>query len=289
MLPDKQNMNRIQFARLRVLTPLFMSLVLVLAVIELTGCVGTNSTTNSTKPGTFVSVTGNWELDATPSSGTPPFTVLSGFFNELGTNPASGDYVSAALQVQSTTCYGASTSVPVQGLVAGNVLTLASFPVDGQEIAITATKNAAGTQMTGDYNIIGGCANGDEGTLVGTLYAPVNGTYSGTVQMASSPETIQLTLAQSTQGTGTGESLVSGSAVFQGFSCFTSGTLQNTNSYVIGSTASLTFTTNEMSGSQITMAGKIDPAADTVTLSSINVTGGSCSGSIGAATLTLNQ
>jgi hypothetical protein len=277
-------MISIKFSRRQAFTCVAKPLAALLIISGLAGCGNSGSSNNSSSTsGSFVSITGNWELDTTSTSGGTPFTTLAGFFNELGTDPVNGDFISAALQVQSTTCYTGSPNVPIEGLIAGNTATLVSFPVDGQVIAMTATKNSAGNQMTGTYTITGGCANGEAGSFTGTLYSPVNGTYGGTA--TSNPaKTLKLTLAQNTAGSGNGEQLASGSAVLTGF-CFTSATLQTATSYVLGSNISLTFTTNEAAGSQITMTGTINTAASALTISSINVTGGSCSGSFGAATL----
>jgi hypothetical protein len=265
-------------------------LLAVSVAAGLSGCSGNSGGKpgggGSTNPGAnYIYLTGNWEIQATSTAGTAPFTSLAGFINEQGQNPGVDDLTTAALQVQPSGCYVNATTVPLQGSTQGNDLSLLSFPVNGQTMTIKGTKDATATHFTGSYAIAGGCADGATGTLAGTQYAALSGTYSGAVT-GDAAQTLQLSVTQFTQGTGDGVFLVSGSAVFSGFSCFTKGTLASEDGAVIGSAVKLTFATNDSGGAQAVLTGTIDSAADTLTLSSIAVTGGSCPGAIGAAVLT---
>jgi hypothetical protein len=177
------------------------------------------------------------------------------------------------------------TFIPLEGTVQGTAVGLHSFSVNGQYVTITATKNTKATQLTGTYSVSGGCANGAAGNITGTRYAILNGAYAGTI--AGGGQSIQVNVAQNTQGTGSGNFFVSGSATFAGISCFTTGTMAAENGSIIGNTVVLNFATNDPNGAQAVLTGQIDPAADTLTLSSVDVTGGSCAGSLGGATLTL--
>ena len=269
--------------------------LLMAAVGLLAGCSGNGTGSGSsgsggtgggttTPPPNYKYLTGNWEIVATSTAGTAPFSALAGFINEQATEPGVSDVTTAALQVTPTSCYDNATSVPMQGQTEDTAIKLTSFPVNGQVLTIAGTKNAAATTFTGTYAVAGGCADGATGTLTGTQYAPLTGTYSGAIT-GKAAETMQLNLTQYTLGTGDGVFLDSGSATFTGFSCFTKGTLAAQNGAVIGSSVTLTFDTNDSQGAQAVLTGTIDAAADTLTLTSVDVTGGSCPGSLGAATL----
>jgi hypothetical protein len=232
-------------------------------------------------------ITGNWVIQFTPTSGGTPFTQLAGFMDEARSASAGKNNATAALQGQTPdACYAGANVIPLFGSVTGATVFFYSFDVNGQYLTINATKNSGSTQITGTYSVGGGCDNGAAGTLTGTRYAVLDGTYSGSVT-ANAAQTLQLKLTQNTTGTGDGTFFVSGSAAFQGFSCFTTGTMAGTSGSIIGNAVQLALTTNDVNGSQVILTGSIDPAADTLTIASANVQGGDCSGSLGGATLTL--
>ncbi len=255
----------------------------------LAGCATTGhpgSGGGGSNPG-YVYLTGNWQIETTNTTAPVPFTSLGGFINEQGDNPGVDDLTTAALLAKPGDCYLGAPTIPLQGATQGDHLGLHSFSVNGQFVTISATKDATATHLTGTYTVSGGCANGAAGTISGTKYAPLTGTYAGPINGSSPAKTLQLTLSQYTTGTGDGVFLIGGSAVFNGFTCFTQGTMPSTSGSVSGSSATLTFNTNDMSGAQVVLTGTFDPAAKTLTLSSVQVTGGSCSGPVGGATLTL--
>ncbi len=255
----------------------------------MTGCAGHPSSSNgSSAPpsSSYTFLTGNWEFVATPAQPSAvPFTTLSGFINESANEPGVNDFATAALQVQSTTCYEAFPDVPLQGVVLGTSVSLTSFSVQDQVISITGARNASSPQITGVYTITGGCGDGDTGTIYGNLYAQVQGTYAGTLPAAGSPKTVTLTLSQSSQGIGDGRSLVGGSAVFGNFACFRSGQIVSPGGYVLGRSLQLQFMTDEPGGSTLTMIGTFDQAARMLTFTSVTVVGGACDGSYGGVTV----
>lgn len=232
-------------------------------------------------------ITGNWVIQLTATSGGTPFTQFAGFIDEDQSATDGKNDATAALQGESPdACYAGADVMPLFGNVTGATVYFYSFDVNGQYFTINATKNTGSTQMTGTYSVAGGCDNGAAGTLTGTRYAVLNGTYSGSVT-ANAAETMNLKLTQNTGGTGAGTFFVSGSATFQGISCFTTGTMADTSGTILGNAVQLAFTTNEANGSQVILAGTIDPTADTLTITSANIQGGDCSASLGGATLTL--
>lgn len=238
----------------------------------------------SSAPDPYANMTGNWQLQATPTSGTAPFTILSGYVSELAVN-APAHQTNAAFLVTSSGCFADTTTIPLSGNVQQPSVGLSSFNIEGQVLTLNLTKNEAATSLSGTYAVAGGCGDGETGTITGLKYAPLTGTYTGPLA-SDSTRTLTLNLSQYADGTGTGTFLVTGSASMKGFACFTSGSLGATGAgYVSGSTAVLTFNTNDPSGAQLALTGTFDTAAGTLTVNSIQVTAGSCSGSYGGASL----
>lgn len=289
-------MKNIIPTRTRNASTLAAALASVALLVGLSGCVkngggGTKPTPTPVNPADYDYLSGNWEIQATPATGTTaPFTALGGYIYEQGNNPGVDDLTQAALQAQSpSSCYAnasydTAVTVPLTGSTQGADIRLASFAVNNQVLTIIGTKNSTATAFTGTYSVAGGCANGASGTVTGTEYDALTGTYTGSVT-GNSGETMSLKLSQYSDGTGDGVFLVSGSATFTGFPCFTTGNLAAQNGGVAGSAVALTFTTNDAKGAQAVLTGTINPSAETLTINSITVTGGSCPGSIGAATL----
>ena len=220
-------------------------------------------------------VTGNWQFNLTPSSGNALFPYLSGYLRE----DAAGNYVDAELtETSSSGCFDGTIPISADGTAAGTALTLNSFSINGQFLAMTGTMNGTGSSMTGNYTVSGGCASGNSGTFTGTLYSQLTGTYVGAIANSNPAATISLNLQQSSAGNGNGVILVAGTATFSGMSsCFTSsGTVLAPSGYITGSMTQLSFT--DTNGNQIQLNGTIDVAADTLTLSSITMLSGSCAG-----------
>ena len=264
-----------------------IGLALLGCVTSLTGCGGNVSTPvgSSPPPANYNYLTGNWEFVVTGTG--LPFTAMAGFINETSETPGTFDPVTAVFQVTpDTACYTGATTLPLSGSVGLTTLKLTSFSVNGQTVRMTATKDSTATNLTGTFQASSGCVKGATGSFTGTRYSALTGTYAGPLTSATIPQTMSLNLTQMSQGTGDGTFLTFGSATFTGFSCFNKGTLLAPSGIVLGSSVSLTFTTNDPSKAQLVLVGSIDQAADTLTLSSATVTGGSCSGSYGGAVLT---
>jgi hypothetical protein len=256
--------------------------ILLLPIALLFGCAkgsgngGSNSGGGSTV--TYPDSTGNWVVTATATTGTLPFAKLSGYINEQQTgsaHPTTGTF-----QVDSTGCYAGVENVPTQGVIQGLRLHLVSFGLDQQVLDIAATKNTTSDGFTGTYSIKGGCADGTAGTVAGTRYNALTGTYTGTVAASSPQQTVALKLTQFSTGTGNGQFLISGSATVQGVSCFSGGTLSSTNGMITGSHVQMHFTATQ--GATMDVVGDFDPAASAITASSI--TFGGCS-NLGPLTL----
>jgi hypothetical protein len=237
--------------------------------------------------GSYIYLSGNWEVQTSPTSSPTPFTSLAGFINEQGQNPGVDDLTTVAFQATPGSCYEDATVIPLKGSTQGANLHVESFSVNGQVLTIKAKKDVTATHLNGTYSISGGCANGATGTISGTEYANMTGTYAGSINGSSPTETLSLNLSQYVQGSGNGAFLVSGKGAFSGISCFSTAALASQNGAVVGSSVSLLFNTNDPRGAQLQLTGSIDPSANTFTLSEIQVIGGSCPGSLGTATLTV--
>ena len=230
-------------------------------------------------------MTGNWQFTATATEGALPFSSLAGFLYESTTQGAT-EYSTGSLMPSSAGCFANAGTIPLQGASSGVGLQISSFEVNGQILNIDGQEDPTGASFSGTYSVQGGCADADAGTLAGLRYSPLSGTYAGTLA-GDSGKRLQLTLTQDAGGTGIATFLVTGSASVTGFGCFTQGTLPaNGAGTVSGASASLTFTTNDPGGAQLQLLGTFDPAAITLTIASLQVLGGSCPGSLGAAVLT---
>lgn len=248
-----------------------------------------------TPPANYTYISGNWQYQVTPTAGAAPFTSLAGFIAEGGGQPGLNDYTTAVLRVQSSACYSTSVQIPLSGGTGANQVSLVSFPIDGQTLTLTATKNSTATQMTGTYSVSGGCADGAQGTLTATKFAPLAGVYAGSVTGAMPVKGMQLTLNQGGDGSGDGLSYLRGGAAFTGFSCFTGGTFPYASSgqlfpgFVVGNTIYLDFTTDEAAGSHVVLNGTVDPSGTTIDIQSLAVEGGNCATPAAPIPLTLTK
>ncbi len=207
---------------------------------------------------------------------------MAGYLSQQGTG--DNEFTTAAFQAQASGCFTDATTVPMYGTTTGMDVNLASFAIEDQTLSVNVQANTGGNQFSGNYSIAGGCADGVSGTVTGVEYASLGGTYTGSITGSSPAVTLSLSLSQDAAGTGLGTFPLSGSATFSGISCFTQGTLDSQNGSVIGDSVTMDFTTNSQ-GAEVQMTGTFDPAASTLTLSSIQISGGSCSGTLGTATL----
>lgn len=268
------------------LLPCLRTVAASVLVLLLCSCTkgGGGGSGSSGSGSTAAAVTGNWEFQATASKGSAPFSALAGYLHESGSG--SSQFITAAVQAQSTGCYTNLTNISLTGSVNGSRVLLTSIAVDNQILSLNMQANTAADQLTGTYSVAGGCADGASGSVTGQKYSLVNGTYTGALSNDSS-RTMSLALSQFQHGTGDGGYQTSGTATFANDNCFSQGTLTAQNGTVIGNAVTFTFTTNDPAGAQVVMTGTINTTASTLTLDSILVNGGSCPGTLGPATLTL--
>jgi hypothetical protein len=263
-------------------------------LLSLVGCTTISYPYNGVPPGpTYKSLTGNWVIAVTTNNTAPaPFSELRGYFDEATTGSAAGYPVKASLQlVTPSACYTGTLLVPMAGQVLGTALQLSSFTVNGQFFFITSTVDATSTTFSGTYQVQDGCAGtlASQGTVLGTRYANIEGTYAGTIMGSTPSATFSLALKQNVQGNADGTFFfMNGTASITGLSCFTSGSLSSSPvSTVLGNTVTLFFT-DPTTNAQVTVLGTFDTLAKTITVSSISITGGSCATpTLGTATLAL--
>jgi hypothetical protein len=229
---------------------------------------------------------GNWQINFTPKTGPALFPYASGYILENITDSGSTKFTTAELTATAASgCFVGENGIFATGSVDGTDLALGSASVNGQFLNMNSTLNADSTEFTGTYSVTGGCGNGYSGTIAAQLYAPLTGTYSGTISGSSPAQTIELQITQNGLGNGNGDFLVTGSLVATGF-CFAGGSIVIPNSFVSGSAATLNFQINDASGAEVMIKGTLDVAADTLTVSSIDVSSEICGGSYGAVVLT---
>lgn len=254
-------------------------------LVLLAGCRNISSSGGNTGP-VNPDLTGNWQITFAPTAGPALFPNASGFLMESITDSSSTKEVSAELRaVGASGCFFGVNPLFGTGQVAGTDLGIKTASTDGQYIQLSGTLNATSDQFTGSYNVSGGCASGDAGTVSGQRYTALTGTYSGPI--ASTPmQTLSFDLLQNGLGNGNGQFVVTGTLNATGFSCFQTGTMGAADGDVSGNSFNLTFATNDASGANLSVAGTFDPAASTLTLDSVSVDKGVCAGSYGSATLT---
>ena len=253
------------------------------------GCGGNvqfKTTPSPTGPSSQIS--GNWEFQLTSTGGAAVFPKAAGSINEQAGAAGQASPVTAALvgtSAQPTSCFASEVNVPLVGSVQASELGLRSFTIDGQYINLAAAADATGATLTGTYSVDGGCANGASGTLNGQQYQLLSGNYSSAPTGSGAQPAVHLTLTQINQATGDGRFLVSGSAAFSGFSCFTKGALSFPDGYVRGSDVELSLSTDDPAGGRVVLSGQFTSAADMITLNSAQVVGGSCPQSFGPLSL----
>lgn len=260
-------------------------LALVTAAALMTGC-GADivEPLGSTPVPIQGSLTGNWQFTATTTTGTAPFTGLSGALVLQSASADGSNPVVSILQANNPgSCYAGQTAIPSQGSYANSGLSLTSFSVAGQYLSLSGTLPSTEDRLTGSFSISGGCGNGVKGTLTGTKIATATGTYRGTTNPGGAALSLQL--AQDASSDGLGYFHVGGTATFSGVTCFNAANVQNASSTVTGQQVQLTLVTNETSPSTVVAQGTLSVDATSINLSSVQITSGGCAGNLGSATV----
>jgi len=234
-----------------------------------------------TPPPAVASEIGNWQVQATSTAGTSPFIALAGWIYEPKSTGTAAVTTQSVFQVTpgASNCFVSATTLPSQGTLTGRALVLNGFAVNGQYSTINATQDETATHFTGTYSVRGGCASGTAGTVTGTRYDALTGSYRGAL---AGGQTFVIATTQDPYPDGTGYFSLSGSATVIGTGCLTGATLDADSSYVIGSSVSMTLVS--ASGLRLTLVGSFTPDASSITVTSVQIAG-ACADSFGAGML----
>jgi hypothetical protein len=116
-------------------------------------------------------------------------------------------------------------TVDLTGTLNGSDLLLTSSSVDGQVTTVTGT--VSDTSFTGTYHINGGCADGDQGSVIGTRVPPIAMQLQG-IFTNSGQATFDavVDIAQIGTASSDGSYGITGTVTFN-TSCFSAGTIKS--------------------------------------------------------------
>ena len=255
--------------------------------LQLAGCShsGSGSGGSGTGPSPDASLIGNWQFEAT-SSGTLPFSGLSGFVNEEGF-AGNSTTTTASLQVQSTSCFAGTKVIDMEGFSMSPLAQLTSFPSNSQVVTLGLSQQCSnGVSLCGTYSVAGGCADQAAGSITGVKYATLTGAFS---TVAGAAVGARITVNQSAQGTGQGGFQISGTESFTGVSCATAATIDPIQSSLSGSFLHLVSQTNATGNPSLTIDATINSAATNLTLGKITFASSNCFQSLNGASLSNTQ
>lgn len=266
-----------------------------LVSLALAGCGGAGSLIESPNPPSSPSdVTGNWVLVASIGTGTGGRSLATYL-------AASNGIVSGTAQVTGACpldcvngCCGGPFCAGFNGSLTGTVdakgnLTLGStVPNGGPAFSMTAT-TSSGTLNNGAFTLTGSCPA--QGTIAGTEYPTLAGTYTGTLTSQNSGKSFAIseTLDQGSSLTSGGFFDVSATTSLSGYSCATSAieaTPIASNSSFLGN--SFTVNMNSSPGGALYLSGTISPDGKTMAATyEYALLGSACHIDLGTGTLTL--
>jgi hypothetical protein len=226
-----------------------------------TGC-GSSTGSSMTTTQNPYAFSGDWGATTTVNPTSVPIIAF------LGTLSSSGGVVTGAVTPVPSLAIGTPcanvnvTATPVSGSIDANGNLTITLPVGGgtATLAATLTTNPE-TQVSGTYKIVGGTCAMSSTPMLAALYAPVNGTYSGTFNILGAggtitpgtATTVTAVLIQSTTPNSSGQFPVAGNVTLAG-AC--SGTFTLSDSVIWGGT----LLANDTGGTYI-LAGGFDPTA----------------------------
>lgn len=248
----------------RVQASLFTSLLAILPLLS--GC-AVNSATGSATPLPALS-TGNWQFSSSAAAAAR-MPSLSGELS--GTSAA----ISGLLHTQlGSACVTPATVLEVSGAAKSTGALTLTGPLAGGTLTISGTLAADGKSLTdATYTVAGGaCAFAQPAIATAQAYTPVNGTYLGTFSDQNGPLiTVTAQLAQSDLSNTSGNFTLNGSGSFGTNPCFTS-PVPVSNTQVTGGNFSMTYA-DATTGNQVTASGTFSPDAQTLTVTSWQLTG----------------
>ena len=236
----------------------------------------------TTPPPAVASDIGNWQVQATSTAGTSPFSALAGWIYEPKSTGTAAVATQSVFQVTpgASNCFVSATTLPSQGTLTGSTLVLNGFAVNGQYSTINATQDETAKHFTGTYSVRGGCAGGTAGTVAGTRYDALTGTYRGAI---AGGQTFTIVTTQDPYPDGRGYFSLSGDTTVTGSSCLTGAKLDADASYAIGSSVLMSVVST--SGVRLNVKGTFTADAASIAVTSVDVTSGVCTESFGPGML----
>lgn len=229
---------------------------------------------------------GNWQFSPVASGA----SALPAFSGSLAVN---GPQVTGILHPMPNPhggqCAPSTASFAVAGVVdAQNVLTLKSASFSGGALALTGTVAPdQKTLLDASYLIVGGPCAIAKTPVLAAQYAPISGTYAGTINsVTGNSATLSNVFTQTTQPDANGIYQLQGQATFGSSQpCLASSVI--TSSSVTGSTLAATYSQTQAGvTTTVNVVGTFNTDASVVTLTSYSITGGYCDGDTGSGQLT---
>jgi hypothetical protein len=268
------------------------AMLLVACVITggLTGCGGTSSTiTPPNPPPTPANITGNWELTPKITSGFTTsiavyLTSNAGVVSGIAEGPPAVDNVCT-----SNGCCGTPIGVFYNVALTGTVdsdgnLKLSTAAGGNPNFAMTGTASGS-TISNGNFTLSGTCTA--QGTITGTEYAPLDGTYAGTVtsQATGKSYAVTTTLDQGSVPNSSGYLNLTGAVSVSGYPCISSGSTPLSSTFLGNE---FNAGVNPSPNGTLGWGGILSPDGKTIEISyGFNQSGSSCNGDFGTGTLTL--
>ena len=242
-------------------------------------------------PESTSSIAGNWEINAQAAASSGHTLSSAGIWELFGSLDIAGPQVNGVLHELSSLCYPPfGDTLSVSGTISsGNdSVSLSSSPTAGQVLTINGVMSPdRKSLLSANYTIVGGCADGEHGTMTGFLVPSFTNTYTGTFTSFPGGKTANITLSL-TQSASADVSLffpiTSATATFANNACFSSGELSFHGGLVFGNHFGVNLTTSD-SGELIVSGTLADPAAKTIT-GTYRVLSGTCANDFGFVTLT---
>ena len=265
------------------------ALVCAITAAGIAGCGG-----NSQPAGTPANITGNWVLKVSMGAAGGDRSIAA-YLNSNNGIVSGNAVVYGACPTDCVGgccggpfCAGFSSSLSGTIDAKGNLMLGSAVPSGGPVFSMTATAGQ-GQLSNGAFTLSGSCPA--QGTIAGTEYPTLAGTYSGALTSSNSGKSFQITetVNQSTSLNSSGYFDVSAAADLSGYSCVTSTTEAvplDLNSAFLGDSFDVNM--NSTPGGRLYLSGTISPDGKTMSASyQFDPPSSSCNLDYGTGTLTL--
>ena len=250
------------------------------ALFAPSGCGGAGGSYSAPSPQGVKNIAGNWQFSTASSmTGTSTLTIA-------GSITQSDRRIRGAIHVGGSTCFDRMITVNLTGTLNGSDLLLTSSSVDGQVTTVTGT--VSDTSFTGTYLINGGCADGDQGSVIGTrvpsIAMQLQGIFTNSGQATFDAV---LDIAQTGTSSSDGSYGITGTVTFN-TSCFGAGMIKSgtlsSGSFILGSMVALEV---ETGNGTLTFLGTLNGETSEID-GDFTISGGTCN-STGTAILSVSS